>query len=54
VLERRRWFAWSAGEWVAVTEPRIARTRFCGTGTRLLSDDGRAAIAGLFERSFAR
>jgi hypothetical protein len=52
--ERRRWFTWSAGEWVAVAEPRVARTRFCGTGTRLLTADGRAAIAGLFERSFGR
>ncbi len=52
--ERRRWFTWSAGEWLTVAEPRIARTRFCGTGTRFLTDDGRAAIAALFQRSFAR
>jgi hypothetical protein len=52
--DRRRWFTWAAGEWVAVAEPRVARTRFCGTGTRFLTDDGRAAIAALYQRSFAR
>ncbi len=45
--ERRRWFAWSQGDWWPVADPRITRTRFCGTGTRFLTDDGRAAIAAL-------
>lgn len=52
--ERKGWFAWKDGEWVAAAEPVITRTRFCGTGTRFLSDDGRAAIRGLFERSFGK
>ena len=38
--------------WVAENDPTISKGRFCGTGTRFLSDDGRAAIRALFERSF--
>jgi hypothetical protein len=50
--EKKGWFAWTRGEWTPVKEPVITRTRFAGTGTRFLSDDGRAAIRALFERSF--
>jgi hypothetical protein len=50
--ERRAWFCWREHRWIPAAEPRVTHTRFCGTGTRFLSDDGRAAIAGLFERSF--
>ena len=35
------------------TPPRIRRTRFCGTGTRHLTEAGRRAIAQLFADSFA-
>jgi hypothetical protein len=52
--ERRGWFVWRDNEWKKTHDPLITRTRFCGTGTRTLSDDGRAAIRGLFERSFAK
>jgi hypothetical protein len=52
--ERKGWHVWRDGDWRAGPEPTIARTRFCGTGTRLLSDEGRAAIQRLFERSFGR
>jgi hypothetical protein len=50
--ERRRWFGWSERDWVAEAPPAITRERFAGAGTRSLSDDGRAAIRALFERSF--
>ena len=50
--ERRRWFRWSERDWVAEAPPAITRERFAGAGTRSLSDDGRAAIRALFERSF--
>lgn len=50
--ERRGWYRWQSGSWTAVEAPTITRTRFAGCGTRFLSDDGRAAIAALFERSF--
>jgi hypothetical protein len=46
------WFRWNGGDWVRVDPPRIQRTRFTGTGTRLLSPAGRQAITELFERSF--
>ena len=50
--EKRGWFTWTQGKWVAEEAPRISRTRFTGTGTRFLSDEGRAAIRSLFEASF--
>ena len=50
--EQRGWLIWQDGAWVPEKEPIIIRSRFCGTGTRFLSDDGRAAIRALFERSF--
>lgn len=52
--EKRRWFTWNQGRWADEAAPRISRTRFTGTGTRFLSDDGRAAIRSLFEFSFGQ
>lgn len=49
--ERHGWFTWNEGAWVAASEPKITSRRFAGTGTRYLSDEGRAAINALFERS---
>jgi KaiC/GvpD/RAD55 family RecA-like ATPase len=50
--ERKAWHAWREGAFHAVPAPRITRTRFAGTGTRFLSDAGRAAIEQLFVDSF--
>jgi len=50
--ERRGWFRWSGGDWGAVAPPTITQERFAGAGTRSVSDEGRAAIRALFERSF--
>lgn len=50
--ERRDWFVWQGKEWVQVKDPVITARRFTGTGTRYLSDQGRAAIEDLFRRSF--
>lgn len=52
--ERRAWFTWDGKAWVEEEAPTIQARRFTGTGTRFLSDDGRAAIEGLFERSFGK
>jgi hypothetical protein len=49
---RARWVAWVGRGWQPIAPPRITYTRFCGTGTRLLTDAGRAAIAELYQRSF--
>jgi hypothetical protein len=49
---RDAWFAWRGGHWEP-EEPTIGNRPFCGTGTRNLTDEGRAAITALFERSFA-
>jgi len=51
--ERHAWFTWLHNAWV-VGEPVIQTPEFAGTGTRFLSDEGRQAITGLFERSFAQ
>ncbi|MEM9488937.1 MAG: hypothetical protein AAGC55_07315, partial [Myxococcota bacterium] len=50
--EKRGWFTWKDNQWVAEEAPTIHLRRFTGTGTRDLSDDGRAAIESLFERTF--
>ena len=46
------WFKWNQQEWKDGDDPVISHTHFTGTGTRNLEDNGRAAIKGLFERSF--
>ena len=48
---RHGWFTWKDGHWAAET-PTIPERPFAATGTRNLSDEGRQAIAALFERSF--
>jgi hypothetical protein len=50
--ERNGWFHWTGEEWEAAGEPAIRQPLFCGTGTRFLRDNGRAAIEGLFARTF--
>jgi hypothetical protein len=51
--ERSAWFRWNGRTWESAGEPCIRQPRFCGTGTRFLKDNGRAAIEALFARSFA-
>jgi len=46
-----RWFAWKNKQWIEET-PVIKDKSFAGTGTRNLTDNGRAALKDLFERSF--
>lgn len=50
--EKHGWVRWTDGAWKPVDPPMVTRTRFVGTGTRFLSDEGREAIRSLFERSF--
>jgi hypothetical protein len=52
--ERDGWFAWENATWVDIADPTIGVREFTGTGTRFLEENGRRAIAGLFERSFGR
>lgn len=49
--EKVGWYRWSGQGWTAGT-PQITALHVCGTGTRYLNDDGRAAIEDLFARSF--
>ena len=54
--KRDSWFNWNQLDWTectAKTEPVIGHIHFTGTGTRFLEDNGRKAVAELFERSFA-
>jgi hypothetical protein len=48
----KQWFRWDERDWIAEAPPVISRERFAGAGTRRPSDEGRAAIHALFERSF--
>jgi hypothetical protein len=50
--ERRCWLRWDERDWIAEAPPAITCERFAGAGTRSPTDDGRAAIRELFERSF--
>ncbi len=47
-----KWFSWQDDDWVETTAPKISRSRFTGSGTRFLTDQGRKAIQSLFARSF--
>ena len=49
--DRRGWFAWKDGAWVAEA-PVLATDTFVGTGTRNLTEDGRRAVEKFFETSF--
>ena len=51
--KRNAWFKWNGLDWGECKEPVITHLHFTGTGTRFLEENGRKAIAGLFERSFA-
>ncbi len=50
--EKKQWYAWAASKWMEIAPPSVTHTRFAGTGTRFVNEDGRRAIEGLFERSF--
>lgn len=49
--DQERWFTWKDGRWQE-DEPTLPDRPFAATGTRSLTDAGRAAIRDLFERSF--
>mgnify|MGYP000291172389 FL=1 len=54
--KRNAWFRWNQADWVQCKgkdEPVISHVRFTGTGTRFLEENGKRAVAGLFERTFA-
>jgi hypothetical protein len=46
------WFTWETSRWSRISAPTITHHHFTGTGTRFLEDNGRRAIAELFDRSF--
>src|SRR5713101_1677881 len=52
--DRDGWSHWTGSAWVTAPAPQIRHTRFAGTGTRHLRDNGKAAIERLFASSFSR
>ncbi|MBK8012098.1 MAG: AAA family ATPase [Deltaproteobacteria bacterium] len=50
--ETHQWMSWQGEAWKPIEPPRIRRTRFTGTGTRFLTDEGREAVRTLFLRTF--
>ena len=50
--KRHDWFRWSGTAWEIAALPTITSESFAGIGTQNLTEEGRAAIAELFQRSF--
>jgi hypothetical protein len=49
--DKNGWYHWSGERWIGGV-PVVESPHFCGTGTRSLNENGQAAIAALFDRSF--
>jgi hypothetical protein len=49
--DRERWFTWEAGTWQE-SAPTLPNDAFAATGTRHLTEAGKAAIIDLYERSY--
>jgi hypothetical protein len=49
--DRDVWLRWTGAAWKSY-EPTINHAHFAGTGTRFVRDNGMAAVAQLFARSF--
>ena len=50
--EKDGWFRWNGDAFEKTSDHVIQHRHFTGTGTRFVKDNGRAAIQGLFARSF--
>ncbi len=50
--ERDGWFRWTGQSWEGEAQPVIHHAAIAGGGTRVLKDNGLAAINDLFDRSF--
>ena len=53
--DKNSWFTWRQAYWgprPADDLPRVIHSHFTGTGTRVLNDQGKKAVADLFARSF--
>lgn len=47
------WFRWTGESWEAESDPTISQIGITGGGTRVLDENGLAAINALFDRSFS-
>ena len=50
--DKKAWFKWTGDGFTGGVEPVITHPHFTGTGTRFVTDEGKAAIKALFDRSF--
>jgi hypothetical protein len=50
---RQGWFTWKEGAWQPEEKPKISYDTYVGSGTRYLSDEGKAAIEQLYADSFS-
>ena len=51
--DKSGWFRWTGEAFESANDPVIQHRHFTGTGTRFVRENGRAAIRGLFTRSFS-
>ena len=52
--KKNDWFKWEKDAWEITEPPVISNRHFTCTGTRFLEENGKQAIANLFQRSFAK
>jgi len=50
----KQWFTWKESNWTACDSPRIQYSKFVGTGTSKLNEDGKKAIAEVFLNTFGQ
>jgi hypothetical protein len=50
--DRNGWYRWNGEDFAETADPVIKHELFTGTGTRFISEGGRAAVKALFDRSF--
>jgi hypothetical protein len=48
------WFLWTQEQWKQERQPAIRERHFAGLGTRFLQDNGREAIAGLYQATLGK
>ena len=51
--DKEGWFAWGGDGFSSTDDPKFQHAHICGTGTRFLTDAGKAAIDALFSRTFS-
>ncbi len=50
--EQNRWFKWDGENWINTMNVKITQNHYCGTGTRILKENGKKAIEELYLNTF--